>query len=627
MKEAQPILVSVDFQTQFADAGFDQTGIAPLDSSVPQFPKPILNDALLTILGDLGSTEIFDYDAETTDEEAEDRYAGQFDITYEAGGSFISQLQFGGKFQRANRNQLRIDIADSEDSVGDVAGLDLGPDGSLIPGNPDPAFLLSDTNLLNSTPFDLGPIGDIYAPFGLETIPDFNREALLTFARNAIRDSQGIEEINFVDARETIYASYAQGLFEFGDLSIIAGVRVEHYRGNFEAPQTGSFDVEFEAASDSGNIEIPGTEDDPATITTTANNTEVLPRIQANYRPTDDLIFRAAAYTSIARPAFDALAGEADLDVFVDFETGDLATATIDDVREVIIDVVTGNPDLENAYAWNFDLGAEYYFSRGSALTLGLFYKRIENFIFVDQNADFSAADAGDLDLAGFIDSIALTDDGAALLERLGGGAALAGFDNLDLTVEAPRNGRTAEVYGVEFGIYHLFDWLPAPFDGFGFNGNVTYQESDAEVELAILDEDDALVILGQAQAGDTFVRSVPFFNSPNITANWQIFYDKGPIETAISWAYQSESLDVLEEFGLDQYDASFSQLDFSFEYDILLGGSSPIRDLDFYFRVSDITDGGRKFSSFQHFGDRRVISDFASFNGREFRFGIQGRF
>lgn len=629
IKEEQPIIVSVDFQTELPT----QVGIAPLDNSNPRFPMPAITDEALEILNNPGSAEIFDFDQESREQEEETRYSGRLDVSYETYWPFMPSLKAGGYYLDSDRDRLRVDLADSEDSIGNVSGLDLGPDGAFVPGNPGTDFQLGDTGLLNENPFGLGPIGNPFRSAGIEGLPNFNRDALIRFARNAMADSQGIEEINFINAEEEILSGYFQGLFEIGNLSLVAGVRVADYEGNFRAPTTASIEADFSSAGGEDiDLEAPNTNiaSNPAVNATSADNTEVLPRFQANYRAGEQWVFRLGYYTSIARPAFDSLAAETDVDVNVEFGSGTPETATLDDVDQVDIAVATGNPGLDNAEASNFDVTAEFYASRGTALTLGLFYKEIDNFLFVNQNADFASSNVTGLDLGEFIDQIELSEEGAALLERLGGGAALADFENLDIDVEIPRNGRTAEVYGLEFGLVHLFDWLPAPFDGFGFLGNLTYQQTEADVELGVLDEDDALVVLGMAEAGETFVREVDFFNSPDLLGNWNIFYEKGPVKASLSWSYQSEGLSLVDEFGIDQFDASFDQLDFTFDYTLPIGRDKAIPmagEWNLFFRVSDLTDGGRKFSSFQTFGKNRLNSDFASFNGREFRFGIRADF
>src|SRR5690606_38572428 len=93
---------------------------------------------------------------------------------------------------------------------------------------------------------------------------------------------------------------------------------------------------------------------------------------------------------------------------------------TPDQVQEVSVSISSGNPDLENARSLNLDASFEYYPMRGTALSLGLFYKKIDNFIFVGSESDDTSVDIP------FVESL-LNADALALLEGVGGVAGLIG--------------------------------------------------------------------------------------------------------------------------------------------------------------------------------------------------------
>lgn len=60
-------------------------------------------------------------------------------------------------------------------------------------------------------------------------------------------------------------------------------------------------------------------------------------------------------------------------------------------------------------------------------------------------------------------------------------------------------------------------------------------------------------------------------------------------------------------------------------EYELPLGYDRT--EFTVFFEVTDITDNGRKQTTFESFGRSERASDLSTFNGREFRFGIRGRF
>ena len=347
----------------------------------------------------------------------------------------------------------------------------------------------------------------------------------------------------------------------------------------------------------------------------------------------ENLLLRGAFTTSIARPEFDQLAQSSEIDIFIGLvedavpgaaSLADLLAAGLgpDDIQEADFDIEIGNPDLENAYSYNIDASFEYYFGEGSAITVGVFYKHIDNFIFEDV-----IGIQGDFDPA-LLEGLALSNEGRQLLDQLGGLIALADFSesgNGDFDVTQPQNGDSAEVYGVEFGIYHQFSWLPGWLDGFGFFGNVTLVESEAKIETVVSDADNAFVILGQAAEGDVIVRRTPFFNSPDITANASLFYEKYGLELALSAIYQGDQFEAFDDFGIDQFQQDYYQLDIDMEYELPLGYDRT--EFTVFFEVTDITDNGGKQTTFESFGRSERASDLSTFNGREFRFGIRGRF
>ena len=96
------------------------------------------------------------------------------------------------------------------------------------------------------------------------------------------------------------------------------------------------------------------------TVEGVIDESDWFPAATITWNPIDDLQLRAGYSETLTRPQFRELAPA----VFVNTET---------DVN------FFGNPYLVNASIKNYDLRAEYYFSRDQFVTLGLFYKDMEN--------------------------------------------------------------------------------------------------------------------------------------------------------------------------------------------------------------------------------------------------------
>ena len=145
-----------------------------------------------------------------------------------------------------------------------------------------------------------------------------------------------------------------------------------------------------------------------------------------------DVVFRAAATQSIARPNFDELkpGGE------IEFET---------DGGENELSAEIGNPLLKPIEATNLDFGVEWYPGSVSVVSAGVFYKQLDNFIVY--------ADVGDtIDLTQFVGNTPVD----------------------DAEVIQPINGDEAEVLGLELNFLRQFE------NGLYVSANGTFVDSEA---------------------------------------------------------------------------------------------------------------------------------------------------
>lgn len=616
-------------------------------------PRP--NLGVLTIpgfdqlLGDVNNsyrTQIFDI--QQVDNNTNNRYALRFDGEYNLDHGPISTVKFGAKYERSDTktNSRRIRIGDGR----------IGRDGTFNPvNNPlDNDVNYGDYDQLFTNEFvSLDKIGNPLEGYPITGIPRVNPEGFRSIIANFNRtlDDRAPADFSIRDLREEIWAGYAQAEFETDRVSLVGGVRVEHYIGNFVTTQlvdASRLTVDNRGAPLNGvRTRIPllneGSLADQLTPVASRNtDTQILPRLNARFTLTDNLQLRGGFGYSLARPSLRQLSqtGEIDFDITVDDAPGLLTATTIADVvaagglplanvREsssTDLDIEQGNPNLKPARSRNIDLSLEWYPRSGTSVSIGLFHKSIDNFIFIN-NEPVGTADGNIV-----LDSVTsqFGPDTIALFEPFGG---LAGFlsgpgsDLIDVSLLQPQNGGTATIKGIEFGVNHQFDWAPGFLKDMGFNGNITFTDSDAELPDGRYDSNtDLNVLLGDAVfLEDLPARNVPFFNSPEVTANALLYYDANGLDIGISYSYQSASFNELDEFGLNQYDDTYEQWDFSISYELpkkIMGGRFKV-----YFEVPDFTDGGRKPTSVQTVGKNSNLYDLAGFNGREYRFGIRGKF
>ena len=593
-------------------------------------PNPAVFNApeFIQAVTDFGGTQnIDDFTVELIDNQTNDRYAGRFDAEYrpewDFGGILVNNITLGAKYERSEIRQLTVTLVDNEEDQ-------LNLDGTFAPnedGTAEDATLGDFPGLfqgLEST----SSINDPFAPFGLFGIPRVNdaafRQLSETFIESFLASGEDPENTEFLNSDEDIYAAYVQTEIEIGKLTLIGGVRVEHYEANFEAPLEFDGDIEFQDAVGGADMELDIGDDVISDIfQSSSSNTEVLPRLSAIYRVNDQFQIRGGAGLSLARPTFSQLGQATEIDINIEAETGGvIGPLSLDQVQDAEISIETGNPNLDNAESLNLDLSFEYFPFQGTALTLGLFYKDIDNFIFI--GSEPGNANIEGLDAAGI--QALLSPDNAALLAGVGGLQGLVDAGLADFEFSAPSNGDSATIKGIELGLFHQFTWAPGILADMGMFANVTLTDSDASFPVgeALDADEDAAVPLGFAQAGDFIIRETTFFNSPDVTANASIFYEANGLEAALSASYQSEQFDADDDFGFDQFSGRFFQLD------LFLGYELPWKEYgeyEIFFEVADITDSGTKVTDLNTVGRARQLFDEGSFNGREFQLGLRARF
>ena len=245
--------------------------------------------------------------------------------------------------------------------------------------------------------------------------------AAIEAAQRANPVTYSYADLNSADKRgqETIYAGYGLADFQFNALDVVAGVRVEYT----EVTNTNWID-------DGGQAGFGDTD---------SHYTNVLPSVTAVYRPSENFVYRGAIWTSFSRPEFSNISRGVSVG-----RAAPRPGQTLGD----IVSISRGNPDLKPAEALNLDLSAEYYPDRSSLVSIGVFHKKIDHFIFTNG----SAVDAD-------------TQEGS-------------------ITISQPKNGETARITGVELNLIKSFEGMAAPFDGFGVEANLTRQVSEAETGL-----------------------------------------------------------------------------------------------------------------------------------------------
>lgn len=576
--------------------------------------------------------EIADLNYELEDSRENIRYTGRLDLTrdFSEQGGALQNIKFGAQWEISEFEDRDIDVSFVDDTFG-PNGEFLGTDANNELG--DSNVQITDIEgLITSDIVSFNPIGNPFRESGFLGIPQFNhsvlRQVYSGYQNGFFAAGVDPRQSDIIEAEEEFLTAYAQAKFTFGKLDVIGGARVEQYDADFEGALLFDVGIDFDdvasgTADDSINLTAPQS----ARVATSASNTEVLPRIAATYHWSDELKIRGSYTTALSRPTFDLLTGRIEGDFAIEIADGvDIASASINDIVDAEAAFEIGNPDLRNAYAQNFDISVEYYADSSNAFSVAVFYKEIDDFIFnsfaTDASVNSSSIDDPGALFAGLnFQGLA----GFDVIEQLGGFQAISQLPVFGNNIQQARNGEKAEIYGLEIGFIHTFDYLPGVLSNFGFIGNATFTDSETTINLGTLGADDALVVLGFAEAGDDLIQEFPFFNSPEEIYNFTLFYQNDNLEANLSYRDSGVQLEEIEAFGISQFQQGRAFVDLDIEY--TFDDVGPLDRVTLYFEGSDLTDNGEEFSVFETRGTSRAFNDNSTFNGRTFTFGTRIRF
>lgn len=290
----------------------------------------------------------------------------------------------------------------------------------------------------------------------------------------------------FFDMSEKTYAGYGQANLRgpLGSMawSAVLGVRVvrtdEDLQGNLSQDTNADGRLDYT----------------PVTIDT--STTDVLPSLNTKLSVTEHVVGRFTYSRTLTRPNFAALNPGVSLSTIVSNTTG--------------LTGAGGNPNLKPVKSNNFDLSAEWYFTRVGFLTATGFYRDFKGYVQPSvENVNFF----GDV-----------------------------------YRVTRPGNTGDGSLKGFELGYQQFYDFLPGVLKGLGLQANYTYMDGDT----TNLDTNVKLSITGLSK------------QSFNIVG----LYVRGPLSARLAYNWRDDFLDVRNiAAGYDLHVDSTKQLDGQITY------------------------------------------------------------
>jgi iron complex outermembrane recepter protein len=319
-----------------------------------------------------------------------------------------------------------------------------------------------------------------------------------------------------------------------------------------------------------------------------------LPSFNIKFEFNDEWLLRLAASRAMARPDIGNMknylgvsgtlpaTGDANDPLWIKDSSGEITGA------RVFYNAGAQNPWLEPIIADQFDVSLEWYFADVGYASFALFYKTFDEYVQYTR---------------GFEN---WTNNGVTK----------------ELDVGRPRNGEGAEIRGFELSYQTFFDFLPAPFDGFGVQANYTYIDNQGISNTGVTEVGgDATDVTGQAP-DQVSVAALEGLSDNAFTVIGM--YEKGSISGRLAYSWRSEylvtAIDCCVAYPI--WNDDYGSLDGSIRWqvtdniELALSGSNLLNtETKLEQQVSAVEDGGLTLPNAWFQNDRRYTLTFRYYN------------
>lgn len=235
---------------------------------------------------------------------------------------------------------------------------------------------------------------------------------------------------------------------------------------------------------------------------------DFLPTLNMTLDPLEDVVVRFNAGYAMTRPGLGSMMPTGSVSI-----SGSNAGASV------------GNPKLQPQRSKNLDLAFEWYYSKGSMLSVAGFWKHIDTFIQ-------SVQTTGTWDKNPF----GLTEE--AFVAACGGSGTdwssittsyckSSGGEDMSWTFTRSKNAKGAPLYGTEINWQQQLDFLPGKWSNLGFLANYTY----VQAQQSYYNSDGSLIMRADLT------------NLSRNSYNATIYYDDKVLQGRVTAAYRGKYL------------------------------------------------------------------------------------
>jgi TonB-dependent receptor len=380
--------------------------------------------------------------------------------------------------------------------------------------------------------------------------------------------------------KEEVSAAYLMNTLNIGQVAtLITGMRVEKENNDYTGKYcTGSL----------GTVGIAITSSRPI-VDSVAKFTQThwLPNLQLTLKPTSFLNVRLAAYKAIARPDYNLR-----LPQFFDQQ-----------VTGGIQQVVTGNLNLKNMEAWNYEVNTQIFGGTIGLVSISGFYKKVYNYIHVTNNLNLENGEFASLCTKY---NIKFSDPAIISAIYSGNGVrAIIPYNDPD----------PSQVYGLEFEHQMNFSFLPGFMKNVTLTYNVSLTRSITHIIYGITNvalKKDSVRIPFSSPPRYNYSYSPNYSKTyttkenesegqPNVYGNAALGYDIGGLSARISFFYQGAYVR-----SYSAYDQTNIHVDPFFKMDISLK-QQITNSLSVFLNINNLTDRSEKTTEENAFSNASI--------------------
>jgi TonB-dependent receptor len=371
-----------DYRMYFREPSIvDSSGMRPVPSSALNGPPELFIPYAYNNFRK-ASLDTADFDSEQNSDREKTAFLN-LDRKYVLGEMFAGEIKVGGKYRHKNRYKTSSSLMApyylsyfqdyTRAADGSIVRKDFS--GTRFANLQMVGRLVLFNNFLDAPPvqrsvFDQYNLNPLLNRDALREWYELNKNGVGPTGQSEYNDNPEVRA-DYYDIIERVSAAYAMNTLNFGPLAtFIAGIRVESETNDYAAKYV--------------NTPLGGFPTTGKLLDTTSSFTETiwLPNFHLAVRPTDYLTVRLAAYRALARPDFNSRLEK--------------IMARVTNPRNLL---VIGNPRLQNAKAWNYEVNTSLFGNTIGLFTVSAFYRQIDDMFHTVSGipGDYKPGDPGSL--------------------------------------------------------------------------------------------------------------------------------------------------------------------------------------------------------------------------------------